>query len=1713
MAGLGYDGSILIDTKINSDGFLKELQKMGNALETQVKRSEKVLDGLTKKREQAQKSLLESQGKLGDLTNQKGIFSDQIGELERAIKKAREKVKELSKDGVPEADNPFLRKAQENLNRLVDEREKIFKEAEKTYREVEKAQNDVIKNEEKIASYDAEIAKVNQTLAQQREEYEKNSQAIEARKQQLESINQAAEVGDQRIIDLSHRLAELQARQKDLSSAGLGLGYKEFDENEKAIQSITAELKEYQKTLQNIGKATGTADEQLLQKMSDDALQAKQRIIELADEYYNLLQKQEAEPGIDFSKQIEENLRETAEKIKYINSLAKEDILGTLASGAEVARFRIEQVKQTLEDLNEQRRKSDSLSAGEIAELDKNIAAFERTMEAYQRNLDAASAGGSDSIADGAEVADQYIVDLVERLGELQNRQKELESAGFGLGHTEFDENAREIAEITAELKNYQKALQDVAVEQEKIGKFKGTLEEIRVSVSDVFKEFDAGNYAKAFDQIGKSMQTAGTQIAGTSETAGAAFSEMGGAISAAAGELSIFLAIIMVIVKAVKALLAAMQKFAQDSVRQMAGVINACKNIAKALSPLGKLFEKAFSVTKNGVAKLVKGLADATKGIAKFAAENNALTKVTDMVHSKLERLGNMIRRVFVFSVITKGLRELRSELSLYLSINDQFVSSLRTLQGVLLTAFQPIYEAVLPALITLINIVSKALAVVTAFISALFGKTATQSQKAAKALYQQAHATKEAGKAAKQAAKDAEVAIAAFDEFNILAFPDKSGGGGGADAGIEMPNFDYKYEDLPFDSWGEAFSAFLDKLLNGLPKLELAFKDFADWLNDFAKKLYDMFTFPGVLDKVKALGKGLAEALNKLVNWIDWRMLGKALGAGLNLALNFLTSFLYAFDWMNLGRKLAEFVNGLVEEIDWYEFGRLLWAGFKIALETLAGFILGLDMPLIGKAISDTIRGFFDEMYNTIQRIPWYEIGKQIATLLNSIDWYGSITVALKAISAAIEALFTMLNGFVENLHWRDIGQQIYRAINDSLGLIDWGNIGKSIGNAFYHIFDFVQTVVSGIRWHQIGENIAALILGFDFVKALSSLAMAIASAVNAAVEVACGYLDKVGPQLAAIADGIAGGLTRAINNVDWKKLGDVIGRAIKGALTFVAELLDPTMFYSIGKAIGEFLVNLDWVGLIGGLAQVLANAISSAIAGIEGMLDTLGPNLEGIATGIAQKINDFVRGVDWAKLGKTINEGINAALDFLITILDQLDWESIGQAIVDFLTNLDWGQILSKWGTVVGKAIGGALNAIDLTDMLGVGANIAGGILEGMLNKWNESGGIVGWIKRHLFSPFLEGFMSLFGIHSPSTVMAEQGGYIVAGLIKGMEDAWGGVVEFLSEKVGALKTAVQEKFGEVRDSIVKVWEDVKKDAAAKWDSIKETVSEKWNSIIDGAEKSFESVRGNVAEAWVNIKKDVPGKWEEIKGSLVQQWEKIRDTAKTKFEEVRKKVSDAWAKIKNDVPGKWNEIKSALVTAWGKIKESATSKFGEIKDSIFNKMSELKNKDWKSIGTKMVDGIQGGLNGIFTKLSTWASKVKTSISNALNGAKSAVPSGGSTVTQSARASAYSMASLPSGYDSYSQVELPRLANGAVIPPNQQFLAILGDQRSGMNVEAPLSTIEKAVQNVMDRNSGFGGDINITVESILDGKVVARNTVKHINDMTRSSGRPVLLF
>lgn len=89
------------------------------------------------------------------------------------------------------------------------------------------------------------------------------------------------------------------------------------------------------------------------------------------------------------------------------------------------------------------------------------------------------------------------------------------------------------------------------------------------------------------------------------------------------------------------------------------------------------------------------------------------------------------------------------------------------------------------------------------------------------------------------------------------------------------------------------------------------------------------------------------------------------------------------------------------------------------------------------------------------------------------------------------------------------------------------------------------------------------------------------------------------------------------------------------------------------------------------------------------------------------------------------------------------------------------------------------------------------------------------------------------------------------------------------------------------------------------------------------------------------------------------------------------------------------------------------------------------------------------------------------------------------------------------------SEKKLPRLATGTVIPPNKEFLAVLGDQKSGTNIEAPLATIEQAVANVLAQQ---GRNQNITIEFSGNLAALARVLNPHIkSENTRVGGNLVV--
>ncbi len=148
-----------------------------------------------------------------------------------------------------------------------------------------------------------------------------------------------------------------------------------------------------------------------------------------------------------------------------------------------------------------------------------------------------------------------------------------------------------------------------------------------------------------------------------------------------------------------------------------------------------------------------------------KLKNANNSSSKSATAAGNAFEKFGKrisgLVKRVFIFSVITKALRALRSVISNVLKDDKEFAKSLNELKAALWVAFTPLLNVIIPALKTFINWLTIGITQLTKFIASLF--SIPYSKLVADAKKMSAKATKETKKAVKGQ-------LAAFDELNTL-------------------------------------------------------------------------------------------------------------------------------------------------------------------------------------------------------------------------------------------------------------------------------------------------------------------------------------------------------------------------------------------------------------------------------------------------------------------------------------------------------------------------------------------------------------------------------------------------------------------------------------------------------------------------------------------------------------------------------------------------------------------------------------------------------------------------------------------------------------------------------------------------------------------------------------------------------------------------------
>lgn len=310
--------------------------------------------------------------------------------------------------------------------------------------------------------------------------------------------------------------------------------------------------------------------------------------------------------------------------------------------------------------------------------------------------------------------------------------------------------------------------------------------------------------------------------------------------------------------------------------------------------------------------------------------------------------------------------------------------------------------------------------------------------------------------------------------------------------------------------------------------------------------------------------------------------------------------------------------------------------------------------------------------------------------------------------------------------------------------------------------------------------------------------------------------------------------------------------------------------------------------------------------------------------------------------------------------------------------------------------------------------------------------------------------------------------------------------------------------------------------------WQSISDFWNEWGQPIFDGINEGITTTKNVFLNLWETVLKPVFDKLMDVADSVWTEHlkpllDEFLDFVGTLITSVLSIYNKAIAPVVNWLVSILGPIVSSVL---GKIIKTVGNVISNIIDAVKNIISALKGVvlfivgvftgDWK----KAWQGVKKIFKGVWDALVDIAKTPINLIIGLINGLTGAVEDALNWIIDGINELSFTTPDwLPGdlggqtfGFD-LSQIdipEIPKLAQGAVIPPNSEFLAVLGDQKRGTNIEAPLDTITQAVLQALVSYGGAGGNqkISVTIPLTLNGRTITQIVIDDINDYIKRNGR-----
>lgn len=594
-----------------------------------------------------------------------------------------------------------------------------------------------------------------------------------------------------------------------------------------------------------------------------------------------------------------------------------------------------------------------------------------------------------------------------------------------------------------------------------------------------------------------------------------------------------------------------------------------------------------------------------------------------------------------------------------------------------------------------------------------------------------------------------------------------------------------------------------------------------------------------------------------------------------------------------------------------------------------------------------------------------------------------------------------------------------------------------------------------------------------------------------------IAKGFWDGLGDY-----EPIFDGIKKDLDSV-WKSLKDIFtdSEVTKAANNFL-----DSFAYAIGQVAGSF-------------ARIGLTIAQNIIGGIEKFLKQN-----------TQRIKNYL--IDMFNIGSEISKiAGNLAVAFA-DVFSVFGGETAQQITADLIGIFaEIGMVLTETAAKLGRDI---LNMIAqpfidnkdilksaIEDSLGVIETVTSGVLTVVQNLSDAISRLYDEHVKPFFDSIANGLSSIF-----ETLITGYNTYVLP-VLQGLAEQFKGLLE---GPLGDAFLKIETFLGKLIDSLKLLWESVLV-PLINWiiANLLPVVAEIINVVGTEAIKVMKSlikIIGDVADtlsgiidflvgvftgdwelAWQGIKEIADGVWSLIKDIITGAWDAIKAVTKGALSIIKSIISTAWNAIKALTSTIWNAIKKTLSGLWNSLKSTASTVFNAIKAKVVSVWDSVKNKTsqtWENVATFVSNKVEAIKNAITNKFNAARDAVRSAFEGIVNFIKAPINQAISIVNNAVGMinnaiggieSAFSFGpwTVPTPFGSktigfhatFPRIgTIPYLASGAVIPPRSEFLAVLGDQKKGNNLEAPESLLRQIVREESGKGQGDGNTYNVTVNA-----------------------------